>query len=278
MKFLKMHGAGNDFIVVNNMNKTIELSADAIAKLCDRHKGIGADGLILVEPSDSAPVFMNYYNSDGSIAQMCGNGTRCLAKFVTDQGIVNKREFDVMTRKGRVGIDMIDERPEKSIVRVDMGPVNFKASSLPVLTGKEELMGEDLLWNGKHYQYGCASMGNPHMVIVTDDFNNTPIETIGPLYESHPMFPEKCNISFAQVIDKEHIRMDTWERGDGRTLACGTGTCASVAVLNRLGLVGRHVEATLSGGVLKVDLEADTTYMTGPAEPVFTGEIDLEAS
>lgn len=277
MKFLKMHGVGNDFIVIDNMDQKLNLSQETVAHLCDRHKGIGADGLILVEPSDDAPVFMNYYNADGTVAQMCGNGMRCLAKYVTDHGIVPQKEFDVMTRKGRIGIDMIEEKPEQSIVRVDMGMVNFKASSLPALTAKEELMGEDLLWDGKHYTYGCASMGNPHMVIVTDDFKNTPIEKIGPLYESHPMFPEKCNISFAEVIDRGHIRMDTWERGDGRTLACGTGTCATVAVLNRLGLVDEHVEATLSGGVLKIDLEPDTIYMTGPAAAVYAGDIDLEA-
>lgn len=277
MKFLKMHGAGNDFIVANNLDKSIVLSQRQIAQLCDRHKGIGADGLILVEPSAEAAVFMNYYNADGTVAQMCGNGMRCLAKYVTDQQIVEKTHFTVASRAGEIGIDLLKKTPIESTIRVNMGNVIFAAQKIPVVSEKKEVIGAHFDWEGITYIYGCASMGNPHMVVITENFDRTPIEAIGPYYESHAMFPEKCNISFAEVKDASHIRMDTWERGDGRTLACGTGACAAVAVLHRLGRVDTIVEAQLSGGILKVELDGDRVWMTGPAQVVYEGSVDVEA-
>jgi len=279
MKFTKMHGTGNDFVVVANMNRQIVLQADQIAALCDRHMGIGADGVILVESSESCDVFMNYYNSDGSLAQMCGNGVRCLSKFVVDHHIVEGKTFDVETRAGRIGIEVLGaegDGPDR--FRVDMGDVNFDAASLPMCYKREkEVIGEVTDFDGQRYVYGCASMGNPHMVILVDDLGQVPLGRMGAHYESHPMFPEKCNISFAQVLDREHIRMDTWERGAGRTLACGTGTCSSVAVLNRLGKVGSKVEATLSGGRLTIEVDGTRIHMTGPAVTVFEGDIAMEA-
>jgi diaminopimelate epimerase len=277
MKFLKMHGAGNDFIVVNNLDKSTRLSQKQIAQLCDRHRGIGADGLILVEPSDEDAAFMNYYNADGTIAQMCGNGMRCLAKYVTDRQIVKETQFTVASRAGRIGIDLLNGTPAESTVRVDMGHVVFEAQKVPVVSEKKEVMGDHFDWEGVTYTYGCASMGNPHMVVLTEDFDQTPIEAIGAYYEKHAMFPENCNISFAEVKDANDIRMDTWERGDGRTLACGTGTCAAVAVLHRLGKVDATVEAQLSGGILKVELDGNRVWMTGPAQTVYEGSVDVEA-
>ncbi|MBM6967830.1 diaminopimelate epimerase [Pseudoramibacter alactolyticus] len=277
MKFLKMHGAGNDFIVVNNLDKSMMFSQKKIAQLCDRHKGIGADGLILVEPSNEDAAFMNYYNADGTIAQMCGNGMRCLAKYVTDRQIVKKTQFTVASRAGRIGIELLKRTPAESTIRVDMGNVVFSAQKIPVISKKEEVIGAHFDWDGVTYSYGCASMGNPHMVVLTGDFDQTPIEAIGPYYEKHAMFPENCNISFAEVKDTNHIRMDTWERGDGRTLACGTGTCATVAVLHRLGRVDTAVEAQLSGGILSVELDGSHVWMTGPAQTVYEGSVDVEA-
>ncbi|MDD4507618.1 MAG: diaminopimelate epimerase [Eubacteriaceae bacterium] len=279
MKFTKMHGTGNDFVVIDNTNLKIHLNQQEVAALCDRHKGIGADGLILVEPSKTASVFMNYYNSDGTIAQMCGNGVRCLSRFVREKGIVSKDSFDVETRAGIIGITLLERHQQYSQIQVDMGRVSFNAAKLPVeYKNKPEVMGEFTKFDGITYQYGCASMGNPHMVVLVNDLKEVPLEDMGAHYECHPMFPEKCNISFAQVLDENHIRMDTWERGAGKTLACGTGTCSSVAVLHRLGKVGTEVEATLSGGVLKIVLKGNEVFMTGPAVSVFEGTISLEVN
>lgn len=277
MKFTKMHGTGNDFVVIANWDKKIQLDAATIARLCDRHFGIGADGLILAESSERAEIFMNYYNGDGSLAEMCGNGVRCLAKFAVDEGLVSHDgTIAVETRAGIVGVDVREAQGDTAVVRVDMGEVDFRSDHIPVLADTDEVLDAALEFEGKTYHYGCASMGNPHMTILVDDLETCPIASMGPYFEKHPVFPEGCNISFAQVLDRGHIRMDTWERGAGRTLACGTGTCAAVAVLGRLGCVDDEVEATLSGGKLLVAVQGRGITMTGPAATVFSGEIKLK--
>ena len=276
MRFTKMNGAGNDFVVIDNMDLAFALSADEIAAICDRHFGVGGDGLILVEPSESCDVRMNYYNQDGSVAEMCGNGVRCLGKYAADHGIVAAGgPFLVETRAGTIGVSVLESGRRTSRLRVDMGEVRFEAAAVPVISDKAEVLGETVTFEGVSYTYGCASMGNPHMALVVPDFEGCPIETLGPKLECDPMFPNKCNISFAQVIDKNHIRMDTWERGVGRTLACGTGTCACTAVLNRLGLVDSCVEAKLSGGTLTIEIEGRRIFMTGPAQIVFEGDYEI---
>lgn len=271
-----MNGAGNDFVVIDNMDMSIALSPDEIAAICDRHFGVGGDGLILVEPSEDCDVRMNYYNQDGSVAEMCGNGVRCLGKYAADHGIVpGDAPFAVETRAGTIGVTVVKNGAEESELKVDMGEVSFAAASVPVVSEKAEVLGETLKYQGETYTYGCASMGNPHMALVTENFERCPIEDLGARLECDTMFPNKCNISFAQVLDRGHIRMDTWERGVGRTLACGTGTCACAAVLNRLGLVDARVEARLSGGVLTIEIEGRHIFMTGPAQIVFEGTYSL---
>ncbi len=277
MRFTKMQGAGNDFVVADNMDKRITLTPTEIRRLCDRHFGIGGDGLILVEPSETADIFMNYYNADGTTAEMCGNGMRCTAKFAMDHGIVTKERFVCDTRAGHIGVKVLANTPKEARIQVAMGEVCFDSAAIPVVTDKPELIGETIAFGDRVLTFGCASMGNPHMTIVVDDFDAFPIDKAGPYFEAHPMFPKHCNISFAQVLDRGHIRMDTWERGAGRTLACGTGTCAAVAVLNRMHLVDDTVEATLSGGKLTIGIQGRAITMTGPAVAVFDGTVAIEA-
>lgn len=277
MNFTKMQGAGNDFIVIDNMDNSIELPAPLIEAMCRPHFGIGADGLILVEPSESCDVRMNYYNQDGSIAEMCGNGVRCLAKYSADAGIVDaSKPFEVETRAGKIGVQVLESYRGVSTIRVSMGSVSFETQEIPVISDKTTLLGEKIAYKDQELIYGCASMGNPHMAVLVENVDSFPIEEVGSYFEKHPMFPNKCNISFAEVISPDSIAMDTWERGVGRTLACGTGTCATVAVLHRMGLVGNKVHACLSGGDLVIELDGKTVFMTGPAKVVFTGTYEMQ--
>lgn len=277
MNFTKMQGAGNDFIVIDNMDSSIKLPAQLIEAMCRPHFGIGADGLILVEPSESCDIRMNYYNQDGSIAEMCGNGVRCLAKYAADAGLVDaSKPFAVETRAGKIGAQVLESYRGVSTIRVSMGNVSFDTHEIPVVSDKKTLLGEKITYKDQELTYGCASMGNPHMAVLVDSVDCFPIEEAGPYFEKHPMFPNKCNISFAEVIGPDSIAMDTWERGVGRTLACGTGTCATVAVLNRMGLVGNKVHACLSGGDLVIEIDGNAVFMTGPAKVVFTGAYELQ--
>ncbi|WP_195266999.1 diaminopimelate epimerase [Eubacterium sp. 1001713B170207_170306_E7] len=277
MNFTKMQGAGNDFIVIDNMDMSIELPAQLIEAMCRPHFGIGADGLILVEPSKSCDVRMNYYNQDGSVAEMCGNGVRCLAKYAADAGLVDaSKPFEVETRAGKIGVQVLESYRGVSTIKVSMGNVSFEPRDIPVVSDKAALIGEKITYNGQELTYGCASMGNPHMAVLVNSVDSFPIEEVGPYFEKHPMFPNKCNISFAEVLGPDSIAMDTWERGVGRTLACGTGTCATVAVLNRMGLVGNKVQACLSGGDLVIELDGNAVFMTGPAKVVFTGVYEMQ--
>lgn len=277
MNFTKMQGAGNDFIVINNMDNSIQLPAQLIEAMCRPHFGIGADGLILVEPSESCDVRMNYYNQDGSIAEMCGNGVRCLAKYAADVGIVDaSKPFEVETRAGKIGVQVLESYRGVSTIKVSMGSVSFETKDIPVISDKATLLGEKITYKNQELTYGCASMGNPHMAVLVENVDSFPIEEVGPYFEKHAMFPNKCNISFAEVISRDSIAMDTWERGVGRTLACGTGTCATVAVLYRMGLVGSKVHACLSGGDLVIELDGNAVFMTGPAKVVFTGAYEMQ--
>lgn len=277
MNFTKMQGAGNDFIVIDNMDNSTPLSAPLIEAMCRPHFGIGADGLILVEPSESCDVRMNYYNQDGSIAEMCGNGVRCLAKYAADAGIVDaSKPFEVETRAGKIGVQVLESYRGVSTIRVSMGSVSFETQDIPVISDKTTLLGEKIAYKDQELTYGCASMGNPHMAVLVENVDSFPIEEVGPYFENHPMFPNKCNISFAEVISPDSIAMDTWERGVGRTMACGTGTCATVAVLHRMGLVGNKVHACLSGGDLVIELDGSAVFMIGPAKVVFTGAYEMQ--
>lgn len=273
MKFCKMHGLGNDFIIIENLQGEISLDKNHIISLCDRRFGIGADGVMLVGTSEVCHVKMSFFNADGNEVEMCGNGIRCFAKYVYERDIVKVNPINIETLAGIKTTTLFIEENEVVNVRVDMGPPIFESKKIPVNNGKEKALDESILYIDERINYAALSMGNPHVVIIVDDVENYPIIKVGPFFETHPMFPQKTNVNFVQIIDDENIKVVTWERGAGLTLACGTGTCASVAVANHKGLVKNKVTAALPGGNLVIEL-ANHIYMTGQAVTVFDGIIE----
>lgn len=293
MKFTKMHGCGNDYVYVNCFAETVE-DPGAVAKLVsDRHFGIGSDGLILIKPSKVADFEMAMYNADGSRGEMCGNGIRCVAKYVYDFGLTDKTSISVETLAGIKYLDLTVKDGKVELVRVNMGAPIFEPEKIPAVISAEDpdqgivsrdagqagaIVAQSLYVAGKEYKVTCVSMGNPHCVIFMDeDVRALDLTKIGPDFEHHPAFPKRTNTEFVNVIDETHLRMRVWERGSGETLACGTGTCATVvaAVLNRL--TKDAVDVELLGGSLHIewDREANLVYMTGPATVVYCGEIDI---
>ena len=280
MKFTKMHGIGNDYVYVNCFEETVS-NPSAVAKfVSDRHFGIGSDGLILIKPSDVADCEMDMYNLDGSQGAMCGNGIRCVAKYAYDYGIVNKTNISVATKSGIKYLDLtLGDDGKVALVKVNMGAPILTSRQIPVVSTKEQVIDEPLNVDGTTYHITAVSMGNPHGVVFVDSVADIDIEKIGPKFENHPMFPDRVNTEFIELVDDKTIKMRVWERGAGETLACGTGACA-VAVSSILnGLVDRNQPVTvkLLGGDLNIfwDESDDQVYMTGPATTVFDGEIDL---
>lgn len=278
MKFTKMHGIGNDYVYVNCFEETVENPREVAKFVSDRHFGIGSDGLILIKPSKVADCYMDMYNADGSNSAMCGNGIRCVAKYIYDYGITDKTEVDVETAAGikHIVLTIKDGKVEKA--RVDMGEPILKPELVPVVGEGEMLVNEPILVDGEEYRMTCVSMGNPHAVVfLEEDVKTLEIEKIGPKFENHERFPERVNTEFMYVIDRNTMNLRVWERGSGETWACGTGTCASVvaAVLN--GHTERNVLVHLLGGDLEIlwDEKDNHVYMTGPATTVFDGEIQL---
>lgn len=279
MKFTKMHGIGNDYIYVNCFKETVK-NPSAVAKfVSDRHFGIGSDGLILIKPSEIADCEMDMYNLDGSQGAMCGNGIRCVAKYAYDYGIVNKPQISVATKSGVKYLDLTIENGKVSTVKVNMGAPILKASAIPVISSKDQMINEPIEVKREYYYVTAVSMGNPHAVVFMDDVEHLDIEKIGPYFEHHSAFPDRVNTEFVKVIDNHTVQMRVWERGSGETLACGTGACA-VAVAS---ILNGHVDGTqpvtvkLLGGDLQIfwNRESNLVYMTGPATTVFDGEIDL---
>ena len=264
MEFVKAHGTGNDFVVIDDLTGSIEISAAQVRAICDRHFGIGADGVIRIARGTSAPFFMDYRNADGSLAEMCGNGVRVVGKYLGDRGLCGT-EVDLETRAGvkrlllHAGDDGCVDR-----VTVDMGAPEVDQAN----------MLEPIEVDGFIYEPARVSMGNPHAVLFVDDVDKAPVTTLGPAVEIHPAFPNKTNVEFVQVLDEGHIRQRTWERGVGETLACGTGACA-VAVASQLrGVAGERVTVQLRGGRLELEwTPGGTVRMTGPAEEVAHGTI-----
>ena len=278
MKFTKMHGIGNDYVYVNCFEETVENPREVAKFVSDRHFGIGSDGLILIKPSKVADCYMDMYNADGSNSAMCGNGIRCVAKYIYDYGITDKTEVDVETAAGikHIVLTIKDGKVEKA--RVDMGEPILKPELVPVVGEGEMLVNEPILVDGEEYRMTCVSMGNPHAVVfLEEDVKTLEIEKIGPKFENHERFPERVNTEFMYVVDRNTMNLRVWERGSGETWACGTGTCASVvaAVLN--GHTERNVLVHLLGGDLEIlwDEKDNHVYMTGPATTVFDGEIEL---
>jgi len=281
IRFTKMHGLGNDYLLVDAMKGApSEEKLPAIARaLSDRHFGIGSDGLILVEPSRVADFKMRVFNSDGSEAEMCGNGIRLFAKFVYEHGHTRQRELEVETLAGIIRPRLRTSGSEVTEVRVDMGEPRLRRSQIPMKgADQERVVGERMRLLGQRYQVTALSMGNPHCVLFVENVEKAKVEEIGPAIERHDLFPRRMNVEFAQIVGDGHIRMRVWERGAGETLACGTGASAVVVagVLN--GLSPRKAIVHLRGGDLKVhwSQEDNHVFIEGPAEEVCTGETRLD--
>lgn len=275
MKFTKMQGLGNDYVYVNCFKEKIENPSELAVRISDRHFGVGSDGLIMINPSDKADFEMEMYNADGSRGEMCGNGIRCVAKYVYDYGLTDKTSISVETLGGIKYLDLTVEDGKVSLVKVDMGRPELEPSRIPVVAEGDRAVDELITVDGKEYRMTCVSMGNPHAVVYVDcDVKELPLEEIGPGFEHHERFPKRVNTEFVRVLDRKTVEMRVWERGSGETLACGTGACA-VAVSSALnGLTEDEVTVKLLGGDLRIqwDREGDTVYMTGPAAVVFDGE------
>ena len=278
LKFTKMHGAGNDYIYVNAFAGRPKNPSEAAIALSRRHFGIGSDGLILICPSEAADFRMEMYNADGSQGKMCGNGIRCVGKYVYDHGMTDKTHITVETPAGIKTLDMQTSGGRVRSVRVDMGRPELDAEKVPVLGAVGRVIDRPVTVRDEEYRMTCVSMGNPHCVVRVADPETMDLERIGPAFENLPIFPDRVNTEFIRIINRSCLQMRVWERGSGETLACGTGACASVvaAILN--GWTDRCVTVRLRGGDLKIewDEQTDTVYLTGPAETVFEGETEGE--
>ena len=277
MKFTKMHGLGNDYVYVNCFEEKID-NPPAVARfVSDRHFGIGSDGLIMINPSKTADFEMEMYNADGSRGEMCGNGIRCVAKYVYDYGLTDKTQISVETLGGIKYLDLTVEDGKVSLVKGNMGKPELEADLIPIISEREQVIDEPIEVDGKEYHMTGVSMGNPHAVIYVDDVKGLDLEKIGPKFENHERFPKRINTEFVHCIDRQTVEMRVWERGSGETLACGTGACA-VAVSSILNnLTDTQVTVKLLGGDLQIewDREKDRVFMTGPATVVFDGVIDI---
>jgi diaminopimelate epimerase len=273
-----MHGLGNDYIVIDNRDGKISSSkAGRLAKrLCERHFSVGADGLLLVSASKMADVKMRIFNADGTEAEMCGNGIRCFAKYCYENGVVKKKEFPVETLSGIKHVWLTVEGNKVKAVKADMGEPNWEKGSLPMV-GQGISVNEKLEVGGEIFNVTCLSMGNPHCVIFVDEVADFPVERIGSKIENHKAFPKRTNVDFVQVLSRNQLKIRVWERGCGETLACGTGTCASVAAAKRLGKVEDRVTVQLLGGCLQVEVAAGRLYLSGAAEKIFEGTLFDEA-
>lgn len=277
MKFTKMQGLGNDYVYVNCFKETIENPPEMAKKVSNRNFGIGSDGLIMINPSDVADFEMEMYNADGSRSEMCGNGIRCVGKYVYDYGLTEKEHISVETLAGIKYLDLTVEDGKVKLVKVDMGSPELVPENIPIVADGNRVIDEPINVNGTEYRMTGVSMGNPHAVVYVQDVKGLDIETIGPAFENHERFPNRVNTEFVKVLDRNTVEMRVWERGSGETMACGTGACAVAVACILNGFTEDKVTVKLLGGDLQIewDKEADKIYMTGPAEVSFDGEINL---
>ena len=287
-QFTKMQGCGNDYIYVNGFTEKIpqEEKTELVRHISDRHFGIGGDGVIFINPSLETDFEMEMYNADGSRAEMCGNGIRCVAKYVYDKGLTDKTDISVISCGQIKYLQLFLKEGQVDTVRVNMGAPELRPERIPVTVAEagtpleqERIVNAPIIVQGKEYKMTCVSMGNPHAVIFLEDVTNLAIEQIGPYFEKHERFPKRINTEFVKVLDKKTVQMRVWERGTGETLACGTGCCATVVACILNGLTDEKVTVKLLGGEIEIewDREANLVYMTGPAVTVFEGECDVPA-
>ena len=269
-----MHGLGNDFVVIDAMSEPIALSSDTISSIADRHFGVGCDQLLLLEApqTDSADVNYRIFNADGGEVEQCGNGARCAAAYLQNSGRVSKAEIVAETAKGVIKLYC---QPDGQVL-VDMGPARLTPSDIPIQADQQAIQ-YNVSVNGESYSLAAVSMGNPHAVLIVEDTDTAPVETLGPQLESHAFFPERVNVGFMQIIDRQQIRLRVFERGVGETLACGTGACAAVVAGIIQGLLDAKVNVELRGGQLQIEWAGEQSHvrMTGPATTVYTGVINL---
>lgn len=280
MKFQKMHGIGNDYIFIDNLNERQLDIKPYITKLCNRNTGIGSDGVVIMEKSDKADCFMRIYNADGSEAEMCGNAIRCVAKYLYDKKIIKTKKITIDTLSGIKELLLHTNNLTKEIqsIQVNMGPPSFNNDDIG-LTAKEQSISKKIVINGETLEVTTLSMGNPHAVTFVNDIEKIDINDLGPKIENHELFKNRTNVEFVELIDRFRIRMRVWERGSGETLACGTGACASVVASKLKNYTNQSAEVYMKNGVLKVYWDFDSTnnvYLTGPANAVYTGKIKLK--
>ena len=279
MKFTKMQGAGNDYVYINGFSEKMsqEDKPDWVRKISDRHFGIGSDGAIFINPSDVADFEMEMYNADGTRSEMCGNGMRCVGKFVYDKGLIDKTQFTVVSAGKIKYLDLTVENGKATQIKVNMGEPILEAAQVPVVSENEQVIDEPIYISetGETYHMTCVSMGNPHAVVFMEDVEQLAIEKIGPYFENHKRFPNRTNTEFVKVLDRNNVQMRVWERGTGETLACGTGCCATAVACILNGYTDDEVTVHVLGGKIKIfwNREENVVYMTGPAETVFEGEI-----
>ncbi|PJZ60690.1 diaminopimelate epimerase [Leptospira adleri] len=278
LKFTKMEGIGNDYVYIDATQTDVRLSPEQIQKLSDRNFGIGSDGVIFIRNSKQGDFMMDMYNSDGSSSEMCGNGIRCVAKYIYDHGLTNSKNPKIETGAGILEVDLkIGAGNKVDLVSVDMGKPILIPSKIPVLWKNEEtIIDQALEIAGKSLNFTAVSMGNPHCVIFVDDSDQFPVREIGPLIENHSFFPKRVNVEFVTVRGKDHLYQRTWERGAGETLACGTGACAVMVAGNLTERSGKDVKIDLRGGTLRIQWqESGHVLMTGPAREIFSGEVEI---
>lgn len=276
MRFTKMEGLGNDYVYINCFEETVKDPSSLAIKVSDRHFGIGSDGLILIKPSEVADCFMEMYNADGSKSEMCGNGIRCVGKYVSDYGIIDKDEITVETLAGIKQLKLKKENGKVTSVTVNMGSPVLESSKIPVSINREKVINAPVYIGDEKYNITCVSMGNPHCITFVDHTVRFPLETIGPRFENDELFPNRVNAEFVKVVNRHEVKMRVWERGTGETLACGTGACAVTVACVLNGLTENEITVHLLGGDLRVrwDETENVVYMTGPAKVVFDGEIE----
>ena len=272
MNFTKMQGAGNDYVLLDALKEEPADPPELARRMCDRHFGVGADGLILAITPRRADFRMRIFNPDGSEAEMCGNGIRCFGKYLYDNGLTSKKDLEIETGAGLKRLKLLMEASEVVGAQVDMGKPILARSQIPMVGPSGNVIAEHLDAGNEQFTVTCLSMGNPHCVIFVEDVAKYPVERVGPLLETAPVFPNRANVEFVEILSQGQLKARVWERGAGETLACGTGASAAVVAAALNGAAGKYASVELPGGTLEVDWQGESVFLSGPAATVFEGE------